>query len=134
MPDYRYEANPPALHKFFGADWEWKWPDEDESLAGDMPTLLDVDQYVFSHLPKNRMSVCVQAGGAVGVWAKRFAQVFDVVYTFEPNPTSFHCLCTNAPELNVVKMNAALGEDHALIRMDFPEHRARSRVGKENIG
>ncbi len=128
---YRYEKH--GL-PYFPEDFEFKWPDRDESLAGDIPTLRDVDRHVLPHLDADRRSVVVQAGGAVGVWPKRFAQIFDVVYTFEPYPESFHCLCVNCPELNVFKFNAALGESPGWAHMGFPEHAARSRTGKENIG
>ena len=128
---FRWERNP--LPYFGDLKW-WLWPDEDESLAGDLPTLLDVDNEVLVHVPEDRRRVVVQAGGAVGVWPKRFAQLFDLVYTFEPYPPSFLCLTANCTELNVIKFNAALGDKHQMIKMDFPEHRARSRTGKENIG
>lgn len=131
---YRLEPNPPELHEFFGADFEWLWPDEDESLAGDLPTLRDVPAEVFPHLPEVRTRTCIQAGGAIGAWPKYFAQHFEQVYTFEPYPPSFHCLTVNAPELNVHKYNAALGNEHCMVHMDFPEHRQRSATGKENIG
>lgn len=119
---------------YFPADMEFLWPDEDESLAGDLPTLVDLDTEVLPHVSENRRAAVLQAGGAVGVWPKRFAQLFDIVYTFEPYPPSFHCLCVNAPELNIIKFNAALGDRHRMVKMDFPEHRARSVAGKENIG
>lgn len=131
---YRWEPNPPELHEFFGADFQWKWPDEDESLAGDLPTLLHVRDEVYPHLRKDRTRICIQAGGAIGAWPKFFARAFEEVYTFEPYPPSFHCLAVNAPELNVHKYNAALGDHHQFVHMDFPEHRQRSETGKENIG
>ena len=131
---YRMEPNPPELHEFFGADFQWKWPDEDESLAGDLPTLRHVPDEVFPHLPPERRRICIQAGGAIGAWPKYFSTQFEEVYTFEPYPPSFHCLAVNAPELNVHKYNAALGDHHQFVHMDFPEHRARSFTGKENIG
>lgn len=131
---YRWEQNPPELHDVFGHDWQWKWPDEDESLAGDLPTLLHVPTEVFPYVPEPRRRVCLQAGGAIGAWPKYFSRMFEQVYTFEPYPPSFHCLTVNVPELNVYKFNAALGEKRGLVYMDFPEHRQRSETGKENIG
>lgn len=141
---FRFEPNPPELHHLFGEDHQWLWPDEDESLAGDLPTLLDLDNHVLpavslriAKLGEEEAvvpSVCVQAGGAIGAWPKRLSMFFDHVYTFEPYPPSFRCLAHNAPELNVHKYNAALGAKHGTATMDFPEHRARSATGKENIG
>ena len=128
---YRYQGHELP---YFPADFGFKWPNRDESLAGDIPTLADVDRHVLPHLDKDHRRVVVQAGGAVGVWPKRFAQLFDAVYSFEPFPESFHCLCVNCPELNVFKFNAALGEIPGWCRMGFPEHLERSEEGKENIG
>lgn len=50
----------------------------------------------------------VQAGGNVGLWPRRLAQVFDRVFTFEPDGPSRACLDRNVPR-NVVVSAAALG-------------------------
>jgi hypothetical protein len=126
---YRYQEHG---HKYFDADFKFLWPKADESLHGDIPTLAHLDTDVFPLIKEK--GVVVQAGGAMGMWAKRMAQVFDAVYTFEPTPQSFHCLNFNVPEENVVKFNAALGCDHKMVKMGFPEHRARSKTGKDNFG
>lgn len=52
---------------------------------------------------------CIQAGGNVGVFAKRLAREFEYVYTFEPDPDNFACLARNVEEKNVFKIQAALG-------------------------
>jgi FkbM family methyltransferase len=51
--------------------------------------------------------VCVQAGGACGIWPAYLARIFDTVYTFEPDPLNFQCLEMNAPTVH--KHHAALG-------------------------
>lgn len=43
--------------------------------------------------------VCVQAGGACGVWPYRYAQLFEQVYTFEPVEENFNCLFENTMDL-----------------------------------
>lgn len=134
MTMINYIWNENELLDLFPETKAWMWPDEDESLAGDLPTVRDIDTEVLPHLPADRRATVLQAGGAVGIWPKRFAQLFDIVYTFEPYPPSFQCLAFNAPEAHIIKFNAALGDVHRMIKMDFPEHRARSRTGKENIG
>jgi FkbM family methyltransferase len=126
---FRYQEHG---HEYFPADFKFLWPRRDESLHGDIPTLKDLDEHVFP-IMKNTRSV-VQAGGAMGMWAKRFAQVFDVVYTFEPTPDSFYCCSFNCPEQNIVPFNAALGAEPGMINMQFPEHKARSKSGKDNLG
>lgn len=89
------------------------WPDHDKHChPAVMNTYQDMDnalQYV------EEMGVCVQAGGNVGVWAKKLAEKFGVVYTFEPDPENFNCLCANVQEHNVVKFNAGLADVHKMI-------------------
>jgi FkbM family methyltransferase len=118
--------------KLFPADFKFLWPAQDESLHGDIPTINDLDTDIFPLIAEK--GVAVQAGGAMGMWAKRMAQVFQFVYTFEPTPQSFHCLSVNVPEENVIKINAALGHERKLVKMGFPEHRARSQAKKDNYG
>jgi len=113
---YRQQAH---NHTFWPEEFTFMWPSGDDRLAGDIHSLTDLDDYVFPHIPEKR--VAVQAGGAMGMWAKRMAQVFDTVYTFEPNPQSFHCLNHNCPEENIVKLQAALGEKPGLVTMAYHE-------------
>lgn len=126
---FRMQEQP---HKYFGEDFKFLWPVRDESLHGDIPTLSQLDTDVFPLVKEKR--VVVQAGGAMGMWAKRMSQVFDVVYTFEPTPDSFYCCSFNCPEENVHPFNAALGEKAGMVNMQFPEHKARSKTGKDNLG
>lgn len=127
---FRYQEH--GHPKYFPADFKFLWPRRDESLHGDLPTLAHLDTEVFPLVTAKR--VAVQAGGAMGVWAKRMAQVFDHVYTFEPTPDSFYCCSFNCPEMNIHCYNAALGAEPGMVRMDFPEHRSRSKTGKDNLG
>lgn len=62
--------------------------------------------------------VAVQAGGHCGVWPRDLGVEFGAVYTFEPDPVNFHCLCANAPAQNVFKFNAALGDKRGLVDLD----------------
>jgi FkbM family methyltransferase len=41
---------------------------------------------------------------------------FEVVFTFEPDPTNFYCLVNNCQKRNVVKLNLALGKNYAKIK------------------
>lgn len=58
----------------------------------------------------------VQAGGNLGVFAKRLAEEFEAVYTFEPDPAVFASLMRNVPEENVFKFPAALGCERQLVQ------------------
>jgi len=56
--------------------------------------------------------VAVQAGGNLGLFAKRLAEEFKSVYTFEPDPRLFDLMKRNAPETNITSFNAAVGDTH----------------------
>lgn len=62
--------------------------------------------------------VAVQAGGHCGVWPRDLGLKFGTVYTFEPDPVNFRCLCVNAPAENVFKFNAALGDKRGTVDLE----------------
>ena len=65
----------------------------------------------LSHVKKHR--VCVQAGGACGIWPLRYSQLFDEVYTFEPQPDNYKCLKFNINgSQNIRHFNAPLSNGH----------------------
>ncbi len=57
----------------------------------------------------------VQAGGCLGVYPAHLASRFDTVYTFEPSADLFGVMAMNAPQHNIVKFQAALGEVRELV-------------------
>jgi hypothetical protein len=65
-------------------------------------------------------SVCVQAGGCMGMHPRFFSDIFQRVYTFEPDPVNFLCLTHNCQKDNVIKMQAALGAENKLITVNRP--------------
>lgn len=94
------------------------FPDHDDQChKGVFKQLPDVEESL--KFVKNK-GVCIQAGGNVGVWAKYLAEQFGVVYTFEPDPENFNCLCANVREHNVVKFNAGLADTHKMITVSEP--------------
>ncbi|NBO29143.1 MAG: FkbM family methyltransferase [Synechococcaceae bacterium WB8_1B_057] len=93
-------------------DQGWYWPKEDAKgqggawfdLAGEFSQTPDkVAAVVSNH------NVILQAGGNCGLYVKKYASLFKVVYTFEPDPVNFYCLNLNVTEHNVFKYQAALG-------------------------
>jgi FkbM family methyltransferase len=60
-------------------------------------------------------TAAVQAGANLGLFPKRLSEVFETVYTFEPDPELFEVTCQNAPARNIVKFQAALGETRGLV-------------------
>lgn len=69
--------------------------------------------------------IAVQAGGNCGLWPRAMAAKFKTIFTFEPDPTNFRCLCANASQENVIKFNAALGDEHEMIGL----HRRERNIG-----
>lgn len=73
--------------------------------------------------------VAVQAGGNLGIFPKRLAEIFKKVYTFEPDPILFSHLRHNAPEKNIVAAQVAIGCSHEPVSLEC--HR-RDLSGKPN--
>lgn len=87
---------------------DWCWPAGDKKLVQVFDHVSDID-VIMQHV-KGR-SVCVQAGGACGVWPLRFSQLFDQVHTFELQPDNFHCLEENTRGVeNVTAWRAPLSD------------------------
>ena len=99
------------------------WPahdDKDLGLMSDIQSAHDIER-VLNHV--GGRDTVVQAGAAMGIWAKRLAQEFRAVYTFEPHPQNFRAAVLNLlDEENVVIQQAALSDNHAMVSIDFPEH------------
>lgn len=91
---------------------------EDVTDAMMMCWLYDHEK-AFKKYCKNFNTV-VQAGGFNGLYAKLLSNVFETVYTFEPDPVNFHCVVMNNQNPNVMKYNAALGNDRSLISLTVP--------------
>lgn len=101
---------------------KWYWPKTDGGAEGiehpnstwkymqDHPI---VPELVSAYVP-NR-GVVVQAGGNCGFYVKQYANLFGMVYTFEPDPLNFLCLSLNVTERNVIKFQACLGDKHEMV-------------------
>jgi hypothetical protein len=63
------------IKDLFPEDSHWIWAAKDQKLAGDMRTIFHLDDHVFPVI--NNYSIAIQAGGAMGLWAKRLAQKFN---------------------------------------------------------
>jgi FkbM family methyltransferase len=89
--------------KFQGSPAALKW------TRRDLPNL----DRTIERVPKRR--VAVQAGGNLGIYAKRLAESFDAVYSFEPASDLFAMMTANAPEPNIYRFQAALGFERAMV-------------------
>jgi len=90
----------------------WRWPAADRKLVSVFNDVKDIDDVIMKHVTNT--SVCIQAGGACGVWPLRFSQIFNHVYTFEPQPINYQCLKFNCFDAdNITAFNAPLCNKHA---------------------
>lgn len=103
------------------------WPASDEKC---LPAIhLTKGDLEAAYRRCTNFDVAVQAGGNCGVFPAAMGEKFKTVYTFEPDPVNFRCLCANAPAENVIKFNAALGAAHQLVGLD----RKPKNVGAHQI-
>jgi FkbM family methyltransferase len=108
------------------------WPASDVSCAPVIHCSVDNLEAVYPHC--KGFDVAVQAGGNCGVWPAAMGRRFGTVYTFEPDPMNFRCLCANAPAENIYKFNASLGDVHQLVGLDRrPENIGAHRVDGEGM-
>lgn len=63
-------------------------------------------------------NVVVQAGGYCGIYPRLFAEKFNSVYTFEPDPLNFLCLTLNCDRDNIIKFQSALGDKHEMVLLN----------------
>ena len=88
----------------------WRWPSDDRKLVQVFDHVSDIE--LFMRYVKEAR-VCVQAGGACGIWPLRYSQLFEQVYTFEPQPINYNCLKFNcAGAANITAYNAPLSNGH----------------------
>jgi len=108
-------------------DRDWLWPVEDTHMpANEFAQLYREAEAIFLPALKQRRA-CIQAGGHVGVWPHLMTEVFGLVYTFEPDPRSFHCLAHNCAA-DVFVRRAALGRDPGMVGTRLAAHDNRGSV------
>ena len=95
----------------------YQWPKSDTKLLQVFDQVNDIGRIIKQVRDFN---VCVQAGGACGVWPDRFAEHFDLVFTFEPVLENYECLVQNVPP-NVIHQRAALGSERGSVKMERDE-------------
>ena len=95
------------------------WPTHDVTCLKVIWSELYSLEKVISNTPRKR--VAVQAGGNVGVFAKRLAEEFELVHTFEPDEQNYECLKLNATEPNIRTYEAALGATNGFTSLTFED-------------
>lgn len=111
-----------SLPDFEGASAEdhsdYFWPSRDNNCFYGLAGCCNTPTRIVSHVPKENRKVMVQAGGNAGYFIRKYADEFETVYTFEPDPINFLCLCLNTVLTdNVKKFQACVGDKHQLVSM-----------------
>jgi FkbM family methyltransferase len=96
--------------------WFWRSDDTNFKTFKVLSSETELLEKVKPFLKSNK--VVVQAGGNLGMQVVKFAEFFETVYTFEPDPINFYCLVNNLPYDNVIKFQCCLGEDHKMVSMN----------------
>ena len=111
--------------------WDWsRFKGGNVALKLNKRDLPELDQVIA--LTPGRTAV-VQAGGNLGIWPKRLAESFKTVYTFEPAADLFAVVQVNAPEKNIIKFQAALGERHELVSVARIRRDGKPRPAHEGV-
>ena len=103
---------PPGLHvrdiKVEGVG-PWLWVETDMwAWNHPGPEFAPLRDLVLANTPEPK--VIVQAGGCMGMYPRLLSELFETVYTFEPDPVNFYCLTANCPSERIVKVQAALSD------------------------
>ena len=114
-----YAAKCGMLQAEVGNIKQWVWPMSDNQTFGIIVNdwFAHIRPYLLEHFKNQKAGSVIQAGGNCGVYPLLYTELFDLVYTFEPDPLSFFCLVNNCQLDNITKFNAALGDQNGLIAM-----------------
>lgn len=94
-------------------DGYW-WPKYDRGCWNFLRKRIDVPKIISNHA--NQKKAMIQAGGNAGLYTVIYSQIFQTVYTFEPDHLNFSCLTRNTGP-NVIKMQACLGDRHQSVNL-----------------
>lgn len=81
-----------------------------------------------------RPTVCIQAGGHVGLWPRELAKTFDVVYTFEPEQKNYAALARNCDAHNIYAARGVLGDKRGPVSLDLVAVSGLHRVRVDERG
>jgi FkbM family methyltransferase len=112
----------------------WVWPKEDiGAWEGPKQDWKYIKEAINTFVKK--FDVVVQAGGNCGMYPRFLSDMFETVYTFEPDPLNFHCLVNNCQKSNIIKINAALGETNKLLSVVPLNHQnvGMHKVSEEGV-
>lgn len=81
----------------------------------------------INNLVTERATV-IQAGGWQGVYPFLLSNMFERVYTFEPDPMNFHALTKNCQRKNIYKFQAVLSDSPGIVTVDLTLGAGQNRV------
>lgn len=96
----------------------WWWPKKDIACWRYLSRRQHVPKNVSAYT--NQKRVVVQAGGNAGMYVKMYEDIFDTVYTFEPDPVNFYCLTKNT-SINTIKFQGCLGNESKFVNLSYDE-------------
>lgn len=96
----------------------WHWPIKDKTCFLHLKKRLKVPANISSFV--DQKEVVVQAGGNAGIYPKIYQEIFQRVYTFEPDPLNFYCLSKNTGQ-NVFKFQCCLGKENQMVNLNYHE-------------
>jgi len=93
----------------------------------------DWENYLKPTLLKNvtDWSLCIQAGGCMGMYPKLLSFMFEEVVTLEPDSSNYNCLIANSADRNnITSHNLALGAYKKTVELyhPFPENPGQNLI------
>lgn len=100
------------------------FPKKDEHLNKIPADILITEQIGPRYVSKfcTDKKVVIQAGGNCGLYPRIYSEIFETVYTFEPDPINFFCLVQNVKKNNVIKFQSCLGSNHNLVSVEIDKN------------
>ncbi len=84
-----------------------------------------IDRDNFLKYVKEKNTI-IQAGGNCGMYARFYGNYFETVYSFEPDPSNYHCLQYNCQGEKYHLYNVALGKEKGKATLQFPKKKFRN--------
>jgi FkbM family methyltransferase len=112
---------------------DWDWMNFGGSAACIKWGFRDL-QNLEAALPYVRgRTLALQAGGNLGIFPKRLAEEFETVVTAEPDPVLFEVMRRNAPEKNIVSIQAAFGCERTPVGLSGKRRDSSGRAVHEGL-
>ena len=116
------------LEKIVVGEREWVKIASDDAFHDILEGFEKYREAYIEHV--TNFGVAVQAGGYCGVFPRLLGEMFQTVYTFEPDYANFFCLVNNCYSSNIIKAQGALGNEHGMITVvrAHPQNRGMTQV------